>query len=313
MLRVLLVVRSCLTKRLYKCDKPEAACMGGQQAALRHELPSVGSAGSLGTRDQSEARGHDDYIVIGTIGGNCAVGYRNDTVKCSGCARGYDLDLDNKCIKCPSSWAIWLAFLGVILAIIILMFMMFAFLLHTMRSSERLNNFSNSLVEEQFGTNATAHGKVALLGLFTLALGSSQVQGQTSYLFEEDIPPYMREYMSFLNILSLDMLNTRLLVSFRCLAYTMDANSDFGGFYVRLVAKAATPWVVLLVGGICIWLAHWRSRLANNDNTMRDKYERYMQAIYLVMVFLIAFIHPSVSTTMFQIFWCEQVRGFRSK
>ena len=225
--------------------------------------------------------------------------------------RGYDVDLDNKCSKCPSGWVTWLAFLGVILATFLLLFMMFAFLLHTMRSSERLEDFSNSLVEEQFGTNAMAHGQVALLGLFALALGSSQVQGQTAYLFEEDIPPYMREYMSFLNILNLDM--TRLLVSFRCLVYTLDANSDFGGFYVRLVAKAATPWVVLLVGGVCVWLARWRSQRTNNNNTTRDKYERYMQAIYLVMVFLIAFIHPSVSTTMFQIFWCEQVRGFRSK
>ena len=86
--RVLLVVCSCLTNRLYKCDTPEAACLGGQQAVLRHGLPSVGSAGSFGTRNQSEARGDDDYIVVGTIEGSCAVGYRNDTVKCSGCARG---------------------------------------------------------------------------------------------------------------------------------------------------------------------------------------------------------------------------------
>lgn len=308
--RVLLVVRSCLTNRLYKCDTPDSACIGGQQAVLRHELPSVGSTGSLGTWNQSEARGDDDYVVVGTIGGSCAVGYRNDTVKCSGCAHGYDVDFDNKCSKCPSGWVTWLAFLGVILAIFFLLFMMFAFLLHTMRSSERLEDFSNLLIEEQFGRNAIAHGQVALLGLFALALGSSQVLGQTAYLFEEDIPPYMREYMSFLNILNLDM--TRLLVSFRCLVYTMDADSDFGGFYVRLVAKAATPWVVLLVGGICIWLAHRRIR-RTDDDTMQEKYERYMQAIYLVMVFLIAFIHPSVSTTMFQIFWCEQVRGFHAK
>ena len=86
--RVLLVVCSCLTNRLYKCDTPEAACLGGQQAVLQHGLPSVGSAGSFGTRNQSEARGDDDYIVVGTIEGSCAVGYRNDTVKCSGCARG---------------------------------------------------------------------------------------------------------------------------------------------------------------------------------------------------------------------------------
>eukprot|EP00959_Pyramimonas_sp_CCMP1952_P093763 1962047-Pyramimonas_sp.AAC.1 len=178
MLRVLLVVRSCLTKRLYKCDTPEAACLGGQQAVLRHGLLSVGSAGSLGTGNQSVVRGDYSYTDIGTIGGNCAQGYRNDTVKCSGCARGYDVDLDNKCSKCPSDWVIGLTFLGGLLGIFGLLYMMFAFLLHTLRSANRHDDGSNSLIDEQFGTDAESHGTMALLGLFTLALGSSQVMGQ---------------------------------------------------------------------------------------------------------------------------------------
>ena len=84
------------------------------------------------------------------------------------------------------------------------------------------------------------------------------MQGQTAYLFEEHIPPYMKEYMSMLNIFSLDLLNAKVLVSFRCLAYTIDESSDFGGFYVRLVAKAATPWALLLVGYVMIRLADRR-------------------------------------------------------
>eukprot|EP00854_Cymbomonas_tetramitiformis_P021729 gene21729-26135_t len=302
------VLSDCILQRVYVCDVEEACT---------HSEPRRNEGGA--------AHLHPSLM--------CAEGYDSDVVLCSGCVRGYTMTAEKACEKCSSRVAIVLTLVALFAAVMLVIGLM----IYICKKYIAVVREARKQAEEEVGTGEMEAGACANIytgwlqllivclgirvaacdaGVFTADPGGSrrrpQVAGQTRNVFKaEMIPPY---YPHFLNIAALTNVSLVSWAAPACVAHEFiggDFNLGTGGFYWSFLFCTVMP--LLVIAPMPFLVLSWRqkkktfkSRLRHmitfQDGAMAERQKTEMPGQWYppLALFILVFIHPTVSTQMFQ-------------
>ncbi|KAK3267194.1 hypothetical protein CYMTET_24239 [Cymbomonas tetramitiformis] len=148
-------------------------------------------------------------------------------------------------------------------------------------------------------------GKVT--GVLSLFLGYLQVMGQLGNIFPHDILP--DELLTFANQLFVFNLDISAMLNTRCLTYHfMPAVSSISPYWTSLLQAIATPWAIVSICFllhraylICYASQHNKLKAAGLASSQTSSIYQFAS----VAAFFLILMHPSVSTTIMQLFNCE--------
>ncbi|KAK3260077.1 hypothetical protein CYMTET_30951 [Cymbomonas tetramitiformis] len=150
---------------------------------------------------------------------------------------------------------------------------------------------------------------------------ATQVLSQLTSIFGEELIP--SSFMTFMNFFRMALvLDMQTLLNTKCLSYYRGITLSGQGFIVTFYQNVAMPWVILCLFFMTVTLLHARFRRKAQELKQKPKAERpdleratftlqlydLIAAAGGVGLFLVTYIHPNVSTTMFQLFNCMELQ-----
>eukprot|EP00854_Cymbomonas_tetramitiformis_P018579 gene18579-22180_t len=269
----------CFFKRLYECDVEEA-CSVSELSQRRGN--SAAQAGSL--------------LLC-----NVDAGY-SDGVLCGGtappvCRKGYYTQ-GAKCVECSSVF-VSLLVSGITLLVIVVLLK----LIYDLLSDVDLSDVQD--LAEEFSSDQLGNAR----DLLAATMGYFQVLGQLGSIFPTDDIPNM--FGSFCSGLSFTDLDFAKILNFRCLQSHLFPNMNTEGeFYRHFVSVLTTPWIVLALSAVlCEGLRHFRRWCEGGGGASSAENPRQVRELRMTWLsralFLLVLVHPSVATTIFQMFRCE--------
>ncbi|KAK3278487.1 hypothetical protein CYMTET_13578 [Cymbomonas tetramitiformis] len=262
----------CILDRVVRCHVPDG-CESSVDAARSNQNGSASLETSL----------------------LCAEGYDNAVVLCGGCAKGYFPLSTGSCISCPEpAWLVWLQ-LGLTGLGIFLIAMVIAMYLE--RIKKKRAEVSNQVAMETIHCNdidvSSSHS-----AMISILSGFTQVALLTGKVYPSDAyPPYFNIFMHVISVfdMSLSWLNLR------CAEYSIygdNMSADSGNFYLSFYCHVALIGVVTIPAAIA--LVHVKDSVDSEEELRSRRFHWFPP----VAVFLLVFVHPSVSNVMFELFNC---------
>ncbi|KAK3263970.1 hypothetical protein CYMTET_27260 [Cymbomonas tetramitiformis] len=216
-----------------------------------------------------------------------------EAVLCGGsmvpaCSRGYTLDNKNEsCNGCPSRTIVLVQMVAVLLMLFMLGAVLYACLNTATRQFELQHCYD------------TATGAISLL------VGYFQVMSQVGLIFSKDLlPATFAEFTSAFRFIN---FNFESLTYSDCLMYYFFPASVEPDFFLDLWIAALTPWGVMILMYL-VYCYQCLRHTAVVDPADELQLHRDMRSTCTAVWFwLMMFLHPGISTTMFQLFSCERV------
>ncbi|KAK3244583.1 hypothetical protein CYMTET_45811 [Cymbomonas tetramitiformis] len=305
----------CFMKRFYPCDEERACREGGMNASGQRSGNSSASAGHLQLCNKAYAGG--------VLCGGSAVPV---------CSDGYQLNAHMECSRCPSGAR---ALIRMVLVVVIV-FLVLAAIWGIAVLTRSISTDSFDMQDHLF--NLTQH-LMHMRGVTRLMVGYMQVMSQMQHIFQPRMPPLMGSLLSWTGFVDLNVFKW---VGMKCLLYRF-GHEDSPNFYYTYYQALGKPGLVLLFGtGVLAALqltkkkkakTVWaellddvrgsqivdpsrRSILHNTDKRSSSYVENKEAAVsslqHIVLsstLFLVMFIHPSVSTTIFQLLNCFHIHN----
>ncbi|KAK3261045.1 hypothetical protein CYMTET_30032, partial [Cymbomonas tetramitiformis] len=289
----------CFLRRVYRCHTDEACrteplCEG---SACSEAMLAMQESGTVIPSDFDQRRiGYfsKDAATIEL----CNTQKYAEAVLCGGsmvpvCSRGYTLDNKKEsCNGCPSRTIV----LVQMVAVTLMLFMLGAVLYVVLNTTTRdLDLRAQHMARQIF----TAKGAISLL------VGYFQVMSQVGLIFSKDVLPStfaeVTTAFRFVNV------NFKSLTYSDCLMYYFFPASVEPDFFLDLWIAALTPWGVMILMYV-LYCYQCLRHTAILDLADELQWHRDMRATCTAVWFwLMMFVHPGISTTMFQLFNCERV------
>ncbi|KAK3234869.1 hypothetical protein CYMTET_54899, partial [Cymbomonas tetramitiformis] len=304
----------CLLQRVYECythdactvadkcgdaagDHPGGGC-GGLEAQNR-----VGIWGGTVPADFNPSRMGSSFADVSSLEICNSVNYA-DVALCGGsmvpvCAEGYHLAAgDTSCEKCPSAAVIF----PQAIAIVVLLLLLLVGLV------KLFSLFGQDTSAKDVEQMQLASAKLlSARGAINILIGYVQVVSQVSMMFSRNLMP--RTLEKFTESLRVFNLNLSYIIDVKCLAYhTLSSSSTHtSGFMTSFWSAVVMPYAVLAL--VCAtYLVKWwcHKPLLNPAAEIRWRRigKRTSAAIWLFLMFT---IHPGISTTVFQLYNCDEV------
>eukprot|EP00854_Cymbomonas_tetramitiformis_P003082 gene3082-3912_t len=295
----------CFMKRFYPCDEERACREGGMNASGQRSGNSSASAGHLQLCNKAYAGG--------VLCGGSAVPV---------CSDGYQLNAHMECSR--------------MVLVVVIVFLVLAAIWGIAVLTRSISTDSFDMQDHLF--NLTQH-LMHMRGVTRLMVGYMQVMSQMQHIFQPRMPPLMGSLLSWTGFVDLNVFKW---VGMKCLLYRF-GHEDSPNFYYTYYQALGKPGLVLLFGtGVLAALqltkkkkakTVWaellddvrgsqivdpsrRSILHNTDKRSSSYVENKEAAVsslqHIVLsstLFLVMFIHPSVSTTIFQLLNCFHIHN----
>ncbi|KAK3248358.1 hypothetical protein CYMTET_42174 [Cymbomonas tetramitiformis] len=311
----------CFLDRLYECGVRDA-CRSVESDAVADDDNADEDECAVGGRNNART-GSGIASVAGLA--LCDSDAYTEGVMCGGmtqviCAADhFPSFLKDSCHQCPSRGAILsqvvllTATLG---AVVVLLFMLFLRVRHT----DAMRELQEDIIEESRVGIDTMNQLMDAKTALSLVLGYVQVMGQLTSIYDGDvIPPFLGQFVMPFGAVNLDLDMT---LNMRCFSHYFApflGGSSFWFAFWQSVAMPALLWALCAV--VYLYLARLRARRerpaveeapsdmqAKELQTIELQWHREMKATCAgAAIFLCVFVHPGISTLMFQLFNCERV------
>lgn len=140
-------------------------------------------------------------------------------------------------------------------------------------------------------------------GYISLLLGYIQVISQLPRMFTEATVPWpMWKFTSGLGALSLDL---NILFNGDCIWHHIDPRHKPQHFWQSFYQALLLPWFIVMLAALVYAVLEWkrRKRLATSEHALSAS----QSACISMTLFVLVFIHPGVSTGIFQLFNCFSI------
>ncbi|KAK3268964.1 hypothetical protein CYMTET_22564 [Cymbomonas tetramitiformis] len=317
----------CLLDRLSSCDQSDACTTDSDTDTCSVE--EAGNAGRVGVGVESVAElqlcDEERYAGRGTVmcGGEipviCSESHYPDMAK-------------GTCLKCPGRVAVLSAMIATLVGVGLLfafVFTVFALSYSTEQYKKTKSSLSNSVMSGE--AQATSVQLLKAKQAVSLVVGYVQVMGQLSIIYDGDVlPSDLTAFIVKLGIVNVDL---GVFLNFQCVKYhylpRLDRSSLSSGFMVGFWQAVFEPYLLCAVFGV-VYLYMLRKRQLriqqrrhteraegcperNDAQKKQDKateleWRNNIRAICMgAALFLMMFVHPTISTTMFQLFNCNEM------
>jgi len=315
----------CILSRVYACDEPATERCPGNVEAWERQISFEPDRGTL------------SGVSF------CGPGYDPEVVLCGSCLPGYQTGPDGlSCEECPpGDWTVWLQLAGVLCAFFVLLSLVAWFLSRSagsdtmfgaLQSGEELEGVTGDLgdIMEEFGNIPSP------MPVINVIAGYLQVMGlQTNIFSSVNISGGIKSFMDGLSVFNFPIVR---LLSLQCLAHSTGMTEDtefFGSFYASFIYYLLLPLIIPMLCGTLYVVAMLRNnarmrrlqiRLDELEKKKQTRFNRAMVTLvreemseaheglkqnravcFKLTVFLITFLHPSISAALFELFNCEPI------
>ncbi|KAK3259292.1 hypothetical protein CYMTET_31703, partial [Cymbomonas tetramitiformis] len=277
----------CVFERVYACDI-EAACTSS---------------------DRTNA---DDEVAVSTSS-QCAEGYRADVPLCSVCDAGYEMTW-KRCKLCSETIAEYIVQLfGLLIGLLLALTLLWYLLKRYHQRSVTKAHSADELGERNPGS-----------GMGEVFSSYIQIMTQHLHVLPEDVFPSV--YYDFIKCFSVFDFSLVSWVSVQCLIAgstsgpTFEEVMGFGTFYFEFLTTTVTPFLIALsaMGPLTRKLkkksqVFWRANMTHESQKSPapepsgDDDVAHPDVTYMIASFMLTFIHPSVSTACFNVFFCDGI------
>ena len=231
--------------------------------------------------------------------GVCGKGYDATTSLCGRCLAGYSRDeITSECTKCEGRESAWLQMAGLVSGFLLLLYLIYFIL-------KRAGVNSGFAIVEiiESGLDHPVMGIVdegecsALSGLVNIITGYVQVIGQSLQIFSVDFPSYFAGILDVLRWFTLPLFS---FMGAQCFSF-FAMGFAYDPFVLGFSFQATLPWFIVgfYTGLFCIVRFF-------NKSTKKDIFVK-------IICFILTYVHPSVSATMFRLYNCKSIYASREK
>ncbi|KAK3279324.1 hypothetical protein CYMTET_12783 [Cymbomonas tetramitiformis] len=296
----------CFLKRLYECD---------------HAAPCIADGDDADTCDADQNSGRQG-AGIGSISGLtlCNTRMYMDSVMCGGtasvlCGEGHYANVaSSECLECPGSTVVLLQFIGMLCVItIIAVVVVIAFL--------KMSTVDPAAVKIMV-TQSTALELMKAKNAASLIIGYVQVMSQISSIYSGSLmSPLLQNILWSLTLVSLDMST---VIKSSCMSYHFGLFRRSSAYWLAFWQSVLMPWLLCAFFFFVYFYlatvhrlkkakekAHRKGNTEDETETKVAELEWHIKtksSCIGTALFLMMFIHPSISTTLFQVFNCVTVQ-----
>ncbi|KAK3235671.1 hypothetical protein CYMTET_54137, partial [Cymbomonas tetramitiformis] len=289
--------------RLYSCAIPAACTTLGEGRCASAKWTARAGKGVAGVAALvlcNTAAYQEGIYCGGTEPAICADGYRNN------------IALD-ACEACPSRAQVAGRLVSVITAVVVLIMLLIAFLALWQNSAMRSAKSAAAMVRDLMAEflEQSQHKKIHVAkAACNILVGYFQVMGSLPSIYSPElIPDGIRRFLRYSGSVN---VNVDSMLDMRCLAYhflTSDS-AKVSSYWYAFWQSVCLPWACAVFFVLLYFYLLWR-RGDSVDISKPEERRRWRSdtrvACFGYALFVMMFMHPGISTVIFQVFQCESV------